>query len=104
MPITLLSAGQNVSGTVHNVLKVLITVLSPRLEWSGASKGRMKQAADEELTDSAGLEWSIWHIGESGQLLLSPGCLHRQNPLLASAFSSSTMPCGPRCYVLVEES
>jgi len=88
---------------MRNVLKVPIIVISARLEWSEVSKGRMKQAADGELTDSAGFEWSIWRAGESGQPLLSPGCSHRQNPLLASVSFSSAMPYEPGCFVLAEE-
>ena len=41
---------------------------------------------------------------ESGWPLLSPGCLHRQNPLLASASFSSAEPYESGCFVLAEES
>ena len=89
---------------MHNVLKVPITVLSARSERAKVSKGGMKRIADEEFTDSAGLEWSIWRAGEFGRPLLSPRCPHRQNTLLASASFSFAVPYEPGCFVLAEES
>ena len=64
----------------------------------------MKQITDEEFTDLVGLEWSIWRADESGWPLLSPGCPHWQNPLLASASFSSVVPYEPGCFVLAKES
>jgi len=55
---------------------------------------RIKQVADGEFTNSAELGWLILHAGESGWPLLSIERLHRQNPPLVSASSSSAMLCG----------
>jgi len=89
---------------MYNVLKVPITVLSTRSEGAKVPKGGIKQIANKEFTDSARLERSIWRADESGWPILSPGCPHRQNPLLASTSFSFAMPYEPGCSVLAEES
>jgi len=64
---------------------------------------KTKQVADEEFTNSVESGWLIWRVDESGWPPLFLEHLHRQNPPLASAYSSSIVLCGLGHFFLAEE-
>jgi len=66
-------------------------------------RGRTKQVADEEFTNSVESVWLIWRVDESGWPLLFLEYLHWRSPLSASSSSSSAVLCGLGHLFLAEE-
>ena len=105
MPITVLSAGQNVKCIRSYAWS--FNVDNNSIGWTKmieVFENRIKQVADEKFTDSAKPRWPISCADGSGWPLLFLEYLDRKNLQQVSTSSSSIVLCGLGHLSLAEES